>query len=384
VTTNAVLVTGAFGLVGTDVVRQLVEEGRHVVATDLDNPSNRKKAAGLSSSDRMEVRWADLTNMGAVDTLVSGVDPGAIVHLAAVLPPVCYARRNFARTVNVDATKSLVRAASTLRSPPRFVLASSVAVYGARNPHRTSAVLTATTPVDPCDLYGAHKVEAERAVGSSALDWVILRLGAVMTPVPRWDAGPDTVYFGGLFPVDGRIQSVDVRDVALAFCAATTTDAANEVFLVGGDESHRLLQGALTSAMTGAMGLVGVLPPGRPGDPDSDRDWFTTDWMDTARAQEELSFQRHSLPDVIAETRDAVGWRRWPLRAAAPIMRAYLRSRFPYRGRDGTYADLWGAIRRQWGDPSPDGLQGDSPDTATGLDRSTREHRTTKTPFEQL
>ncbi len=57
--------------------------------------------------------------------------------------------------------------------------------------------------------------------------------------------------------------------------------------------------------MTGAMGLVGVLPLGRPGDPDSDLNWFATDWMDTARAQELLSFQHHSLPDIFAETRES-------------------------------------------------------------------------------
>ena len=85
-----------------------------------------------------------------------------------------------------------------------------------------------------------------------------------------------------------------------------------------------------------------------------DQDWFATDWMDTTRSQEMLSFQHHSLPDVLAETRDIVGWRRWPLRTAAPILRAFLQSRSPYRNDPGVYADPWGAIGRRWGDPSPD------------------------------
>ena len=39
-----VLVTGAFGLVGSATVKQLAADGRRVVATDLDVEANRKKA----------------------------------------------------------------------------------------------------------------------------------------------------------------------------------------------------------------------------------------------------------------------------------------------------------------------------------------------------
>ena len=42
--TQTVLVTGAFGLVGSATVRQLRADGRSVVATDLDLPANRKAA----------------------------------------------------------------------------------------------------------------------------------------------------------------------------------------------------------------------------------------------------------------------------------------------------------------------------------------------------
>jgi len=54
-----------------------------------------------------------------------------------------------------------------------------------------------------------------------------------------------------------------------------------------------------------------------------------------------------------AETREKVGWRRWPLRLLALVLRWYLRRRSPYRGFNGVYADPWRAISQRWGDPRP-------------------------------
>ena len=87
---DAVLVTGAFGLVGTATVRHLARLGRRVVATDLDTSANRKAAAAVPAG--VAVRWADLTDGPAVSELLSTVQPASVIHLAAVIPPLCYAQ----------------------------------------------------------------------------------------------------------------------------------------------------------------------------------------------------------------------------------------------------------------------------------------------------
>jgi nucleoside-diphosphate-sugar epimerase len=344
-TAETVLVTGAFGLVGSETVQQLMVEGPHVVATDLDVPANRKAAENMPST---EVRWADLTDPEAVTALLAAVSPTAIIHLAAIIPPVCYARPQLARRVNVDATKLLLDAAAALPNPPRFVQASSVAAYGARNPHRLSGVLTADTPLRPTDIYGAHKVEAENLVRASGLDWVILRLGGVLTAEPQLDPDLDTIYFEASLPIDGRIQTVDVRDVARAFIAATTAPVVGETLLIGGDKSHRLVQGDIAPSIAAAMGLVGGIPTGRKGNPHDDDQWFGTDWMDTTRSVEALDFQRISWPQLLAETAARMGWRRHPARVIALLTRALLTRRSPYYQRPGRYADPQAVIDDKW------------------------------------
>lgn len=351
--TDAVLVTGAFGLVGSSTVKRLAADGRRVVATDLDVPAHRKAAARLPPG--VEVRYADLVDPAAVDALVTEVAPKAIIHLAAIIPPFIYLRRELAENVNVAATAALLAAAEKQPRPPRFVQASSIAVYGARNPYTHPNPLTADTPIAPADVYGAHKAAAEALVRTSTLNWVILRLGGVLTVDPTAYLKLDNLYFEGLLPVDGRLQTVDVRDAARAFTAATTADAVGETLLIGGDATHRLVQGDVAPAMAAAMGLVNGLPIGLKGNPDSDADWFNTDWMDTAHAQEVLRFQHHSWPEMLIEIANKAGARRHLLRVAAPLTKAVFTRLAAYHARSEPYADPWGAIAAKWADPRPEG-----------------------------
>src|ERR1700704_134543 len=171
---DTVLVTGGFGLVGSATVRRLAAIGQQVVPTDLDTPANRKAAAKLPNG--VEARWADPRAPYQVEQLVSKVSPAAIIHLAAVIPPPIYRNAKLARRVNVEATATLVRIAEAQPTPPRWVQASSNAVFGARNPHRFTKPLTADDPMKASDLYSAHKIEAEQIVRGSSLQWVVLRL----------------------------------------------------------------------------------------------------------------------------------------------------------------------------------------------------------------
>ena len=191
---NSVLVTGAYGLVGRPVVERLVADGFTVVATAHPTVKPALPAA-------VDVRTVDLTKPEQISALFGEVAPSAVVHLAACIPPLCYADRALARAVNVDATAALVRAAEAMPAPPRFVHASSMAVYGSRNPHRFTDLLTPDTPPLASDLYGCHKLEAEHVVRASRLEWSILRLSGVITLDPLIDYGDfDTFYFGAVLP----------------------------------------------------------------------------------------------------------------------------------------------------------------------------------------
>ena len=341
-----VLVTGAFGNVGRYVVRQLVGEGRPVVATDLRTPAAEKVATGLGTASCV-VEWVDLTDPSAVRALVDRHRPAAVIHLAGIIPPLAYARPKVAAAVNVDGTCHLVAAVAALTDECRFVHASSIAVHGSRNPH-TMGELTAATELRPCEVYGAGKAGAERVVRESELAWVILRLGAVIFPELDLGMDGDSSFLQAILPSDGRVHAVDVRDVARALVAATTADGVGEVFLIGGDDSYRMTQADLSRDLLAAIGLRGALPPGRPGDPEDDEGWFTVDWMDTAHSQEVLRFQQHSWEETLRGISAHVGLRRHLLPLVVPLVRVALTVRSPVRAT--TYARPWPSVADRWGE----------------------------------
>lgn len=137
-------VTGATGLVGRHIVRQLLQRGWRV------RTLSRQQGVSLNG-----VEWVqgDVTDARVLDRLVAGAD--AVFHCAAELHHV---ERMMA--VNVEATKTLLQAAA--RHNVRFLChLSSAGVVGAAS----LPLIDEETPCHPLSLYERTKWRAEQLVG---------------------------------------------------------------------------------------------------------------------------------------------------------------------------------------------------------------------------
>ncbi len=86
---------------------------------------------------------------------------GSVFHLAAVVSGQAEADFDIGMRVNVDATRTLLELTRTLPAPPKFVLTSSIAVFGGDLP----AVLPDDQRLTPQGSYGAQKAMGELLVG---------------------------------------------------------------------------------------------------------------------------------------------------------------------------------------------------------------------------
>jgi threonine 3-dehydrogenase len=147
-----VLITGARGQIGHDLVTTFTAEGFDVVATDIRVP------AGDPQPGQRGPRWdvLDVSNREQVFDIMSAHRPDAVFHLAAILS--ARGEQVPARTydVNQSGTYHMLEAAREL-GVSRFVFPSTIAVYGPGLPDPTPD----DVPLHPTTMYGVTKVAGE-------------------------------------------------------------------------------------------------------------------------------------------------------------------------------------------------------------------------------
>lgn len=173
-----VLVTGAAGRVGANVVRRLSASGVAVRAMVMPGDLQAAKIAALRGVELVE---ADLSDRSAVDLACRGATH--VIHLAAYMVPSGSTERFY--EINAMGTLRLLE--SALRSGvelQRFVLASSDGTYRPGAPPEVP--LTEDSKQEPADYYGTSKLLGEVILRNHAaqfdIPYSIVRFATVVSP----------------------------------------------------------------------------------------------------------------------------------------------------------------------------------------------------------
>lgn len=301
-----VLVTGAFGFLGTAVVRRLAMAG-HTVTALTSRAENQ-----LSPTEITSVVRGDIRDAAAMTRAVAGVD--AACHLAALTR----VRESFERPdeyfdVNVGGTSALVAAMSAEAQrtgrPLRIVHASTAAVYGtpAHQPIDEDA------PPAPTSPYGESKLAADQLILDAARsEWsaVIFRVFNIAGAVAgRTDDDQSRIIPKALAVARGTASQlqingdgsavrdfVHVDDLARAFAIAIDHPLSGtaSVFNVGATGASVAEIVEIVQQVTGKQLTVEHLPP-KPEPPRL--------LADTSRVRAELGWkpERSSLLEIVTD-----------------------------------------------------------------------------------
>jgi nucleoside-diphosphate-sugar epimerase len=184
-----ILVTGATGQIGANLVRRLVALGCKDVAVLVRPSSNRVRLEGAAQALRFIE--ADLTEPQAVARALEGMRFATVFHLASSYfnPPTLSTEAHY--RINVFGTLALLE---WLKTHPgtRLVYAGSAAACGSAPMMREDAAL------NPATIYGAAKAAASILIQTYAR---VHNVGAVelrlFTPYGPWERAsrliPDTI-----------------------------------------------------------------------------------------------------------------------------------------------------------------------------------------------
>ena len=252
---HSVLVTGAYGLLGSWLVRALLERGARVTVVRRDEPANSAlRRMGLEES--VNVVRGDIATEGLISRALAEYDIQSVFHLAAQAI-VRTANRSPLGTFETNIRGSwLVLEACRLHGCERVVVASSDKAYG---PHRDLPYREehALAPLYPYDV---SKAAADLLARSY---WHTWRLPVAVTRFANMYGGGDlnpsrivpeavAAALAGRAPVvrsDGSPERdfLYVEDAVAAYLAiwdALGRDdhaACGEAFNAGGGRPHRVL-----------------------------------------------------------------------------------------------------------------------------------------------
>ena len=294
-----ILVTGAAGFIGSQVVVALTARGDDVVALDCllaESYDPQVKASNLAQLAEVRGVTTVIADLRTADLAPLVADVDAVVNEAG-LPGLNGDRHgtDLYTSCNIDVVTRLV-AACRESDVSHFIQVSSSSVYG----HH--AVGNEDIPTNPCSPYGESKLAAERvvrqAVDETGLNATILRYFSVYGPGQRPDMayhlfcealldGRPLTIFG-----DGRQSRSNtfVTDVVDATVRALHQSPTSPVLNIAGGETITLIDAvAILADELGVTPVFEVHGP-REGDQRETRG-------DASRAQRELGW----TPQVGAE-----------------------------------------------------------------------------------
>ncbi|MDH3199869.1 MAG: NAD(P)-dependent oxidoreductase [Myxococcales bacterium] len=328
-----VLVTGACGNIGANVIDLLVQRGYAVRGIDLDTPKNRQTAARWKAD--MEMRFGNICNDALIAETVRGTDH--VIHLAAVVPPATDVDQALGYAVNVVVTRSIIASCEGQSRPPRLTFTSTAAIWGRND--EVEGPRRAEEEISPSDNYTRQKAECEAMIRASSLDAVIFRIA--MTPPVALAALSPFVF--DMHP-DMRVEFTHPEDQALGLVNSlvVTEQVVGRTLLLGGGARNRY---RYREWLNMVLDAVGMPPAPRSAFGDA---LFLTDWVDSEESQAILNYQRHDLHSYLDEVSAELGPARHLVRrigpALSPVVLAYSRHQATVEGKPARLPDAYRAM----------------------------------------
>lgn len=224
-----ILVTGGAGLVGNELINQLLAQGKKVRAI-----YNHTK---IDAKQNLEIVQCDIIDVITLEEIMQGVTE--VYHCAALVSFAPNDAENLYK-INVEGTANIVNA-SLQAGVLKLVFVSSVAALGRiREGQKVNETMQWTAETSN-SIYGQSKYLAELEVWRGAAEGlqVAVVCPSIILGYSDWNSGSTklfkSVYDGFPWYSTGTSGFVDVADVASAMLALMESNITNEKFILAAE-----------------------------------------------------------------------------------------------------------------------------------------------------
>lgn len=245
-----ILLTGASGTVGFEVLKQLHDKKSRYDTTVFDIKTSKSHKKLRAFKKDIKIVYGNIFDEATLGQIGNNFD--VVIHLAAIIPPLADEKPELSHRVNTVGTEKLISVLEEKSPRAFFIYSSSVSVYGDRldNPY-----IYVTDQLNPSegDEYAKTKIEAERIIQGSKLNWTIFRLSAIM-------GGHKVSKLMFHQPLKTSLEITTPRDTARAFVHAIEKKESlrKQIFNLGGGENCRISYEDFLSRSFSIFGLGGL------------------------------------------------------------------------------------------------------------------------------
>ena len=223
-----VLVTGAAGAIGLNLIKYLLAEGKYeITALDLKNKKVYKRLKRYRK--RINIIYGDILDRNLIENLVK--DHDVVIHLSTCMPPLAEYKRELAQLIEYTGTENIVRAINYYNPKCYLVYASSTSLYKEQQGHVDNKI-----KLGEYDYFNEAKEMAEKLICKKIKNYTIVRVPLVLS-----DLRTESFIYN--IKRSDYIELISKEDAAYAFCHSLdkVSSLNKKIINIGGGATCRVV-----------------------------------------------------------------------------------------------------------------------------------------------
>ena len=286
-----VLVTGAAGILGTEVIKSLLTEGKYIITLlDLNNHSIKNKLKKYKR--RCRIINGDLNDQNFVDEIIKDFD--VIIHLASIKPYYLEFNPELSKKIELNMTENIVRAINYYNPNCKLIYSSTTSVYGDKlKSYNANCVIRNHFT----NNWTKAKYKCEELIKNKISDYTIVRFPLILGNLKK----EKLIY---QFKKDSVISSITKEDAAYLITRILDKKRTckNKIINASGNKDFIIEYSHLIEKITAVAGLKSDMVLAQTL---IDKDIYSPICNDTEYYANLLKYQNDTLNNYLARNKDS-------------------------------------------------------------------------------